>query len=76
MIESVAIIAVITALTEIIKNLGVPSTFAPVVAIFLGVTAALAFGGVSPETVFAGIVYGLSAMGLYSGSKTTIKAIQ
>lgn len=73
MIETVAIVAVVTALVQIIKGLGLPTNFAPLVAIFLGVTAALSFGSLSPESVFEGIVYGLSAMGLYSGTKATLR---
>jgi len=69
--EITILVAIITGLTEVIKRIGLPSQFAPIVSIALGL--ALAFlnrQNFSIDIVImTGIVAGLTASGLYSGVK-------
>ena len=66
--------AVVIGLVQSAKILGMPTKFAPVLAIVLGVlgTSTLAMYQFSPEIIFAGVICGLTACGLWSGTKATI----
>ena len=56
---------------EAFKMSKVPSMYAPLLAIAFG----LAFGSLMGEPI-QGIVFGLSASGLYSGGKTVLKNLK
>lgn len=73
MVETTAIVAVIVGVVEIFKGVGLPSKYAPLLSLFLGLLASLGFDGFSTLSVFTGVLYGLTASGLYSGVKTTLK---
>ncbi len=72
--------AVIVALVEGAKRAGLPGQWAPVLAVLLGLTCGLLaqLAAVAPrvhlwyEAAGAGIVLGLSAAGLYSGTKALL----
>lgn len=64
-----AIVPVVVAITQAIKNLGLDSKFSPIVAIVLGIVFTLTIGGLSLESGLKGLIFGLSASGLYSGAK-------
>src|SRR5579884_1084041 len=70
----VAVIPAIVGLTQVAKDAGIPSTFAPGIAVVLGILAGLAqlYAGTWPwiQAVVLGITFGLSACGLYAGAKT------
>jgi hypothetical protein len=70
-IYGVAIIPVILALVSFAKMMGMPPKFSPVLALVLGIVAAIVY--ISPgdwrKATFDGIMIGLSASGLYSGAK-------
>lgn len=72
MIETIASIPVVLGLIEVLKTLGLPSKYAPLASVILGIAIAFLSGGVTTVTTLAGITYGLSASGLYSGAKTII----
>lgn len=65
-IYSVSAVVLVGIITEIIKRLGVPNKFLPLISIISGVLV-VCFGswGLSPELVFAGIVVGATASGVY-----------
>lgn len=64
----------ILAFTEVAKRLGIPSKYAPVSSIVIGVGLALLFADtVTIEVAIKGIVFGLSASGLWSGGKAITK---
>lgn len=73
---------VIVALVEGAKRLGLPARWAPLAAVLLGLTCAVLshLGAVVPsvhrwyEAVGGGIVLGLSAAGLYSGTRAVAGA--
>lgn len=73
--SSAVIIPVITAVVQAIKGVGLRDKWAPLVSIGLGVLIAVLL---RPDTeamdhaVFTGIIYGLSASGLYSGIVHTL----
>ncbi len=69
MLESGAIVAIIVGVTEVIKGAGLPSKFAPLVAVVLGLAASFGIEGFGILAAFNGLIYGLSASGLYSGAK-------
>lgn len=62
----------ILALVEIVKRLGVPGQFAPLVAVVVGAGLSLLVSGVSIESAAQGLVLGLSASGLWSGTKAVV----
>ena len=66
----------IVALVELAKNVGLPSRWAPLLALSLGILTAFGTVAAIPEppqppflTLLVGIALGLSAAGLYSGTK-------
>jgi hypothetical protein len=70
--------AIIVGLCQAMKAAGVPSKFIPLISVFIGVTGAIFLipysdGAGLANTVVQGIIIGLSAVGLYSGVKSTIK---
>lgn len=66
--------AVVIGLTQVAKQVGLPSRWAPLAAVVLGVLGlwGLTFFAPATEVIFTGIVVGLSACGLWSGVKATV----
>lgn len=72
--ETFAVIPVITGVVEVIKRVGLPSRFAGLLALILGVGFSIATNkAVEVETVLMGIVFGLSASGIYDGVKQGVE---
>ncbi len=59
-------------ITELIKKIGIDTKWAPLISIITGVGLAWLAGYKMPNFIFAGLVMGLTASGLYSGTKKTI----
>jgi hypothetical protein len=79
--SSTAIIPIIVALIQMFKLTGwVQDRYAPFVSVLVGIVLAFlmteAITAHIGQTVFTGIIYGLSASGLYSGIKTSSEAIK
>lgn len=70
----IAVIPAIVGLVQVAKDLGVPSNFAPAIAVVFGLAAGFAqfYAGQLPwiSAAITGIALGLSAVGLYAGAKT------
>ena len=66
--------AVILGIVEVAKEMGLNKRFIPVLALVLGVVGSLAmmYNNDVITAVIVGLITGLSAMGLFSGAKTTI----
>lgn len=65
-------VPVIVGLAEVIKELGVPPRFVPIVDILLGIGWSLVLLGFSPVNVLEGVVIGLASAGLYRSTKVLI----
>jgi hypothetical protein len=76
MTSAVAVVPIIVALVQVAKMLKVPNQYAPIVSIGVGILISFLFGGgiTIGQNILSGILYGLSASGLYSGIKTTAHA--
>lgn len=72
--EAIAIVVTATTgIVQIIKSIGMSSRFAPLVSLIIGIGMTLLFThSLNLGTIFIGIVTGLTAGGLYSGTKATI----
>lgn len=74
LIFGIPALALVIGLTELAKRSGIPSRWCPLVSIFMGVSLmfvanANPYWGVS---VVEGLVLGLTASGLYSGTKSVV----
>lgn len=74
-IYDVVLIPLIVGLVELVKGLGLPKRFLPVISLLLGIAAGVFY--LYPDDIkggiLVGIMLGLSASGLYSGTKNTIE---
>jgi len=71
----VTIIPVITGLTQLFKQIGVPKKVSPLVSITMGLFAGIVY--INPgnilDGILSGLIVGLSATGLYESSKGVLK---
>lgn len=70
------IIPILIGILEVFKKLGLPVKYVPVLSLLLGVLASVSVSGLAVENFIQGLVYGLSACGLYSGTKSTFEEVQ
>ena len=71
-----AVVPIILALVQAFKMIGLPSKYSPIASIGLGVIVSFLFRSeldTMAHTILAGVIYGLSASGLYSGVKATTR---
>jgi hypothetical protein len=68
-----AIVPVILGLVQVVKQVGLPSRFAPLASIAIGIGLVALTGVAWQAFVVQGIIAGLAASGLWSGSKATIQ---
>lgn len=74
---AVAVVPIILAIVQALKMVGLPSKYSPIASIGLGIIVGFIFRHEAADlsqTILAGVTYGLSASGLYSGVKTTAHA--
>ena len=71
-LEQSAFVPLTIALVEFAKRVGMPSRFAPFLAIVLGIGLTLSDGIFYVEKLIQGIMVGLASCGLYSGTKSII----
>jgi len=77
--ETVVVISavpLVLGLTQVAKMVGMPSKYAPLLALVIGISYALGLQGLSALSIVQGISYGLSAAGLYTGTKTVAQEVQ
>lgn len=72
-INEAIVIPIIVGIVEMMKKMGLPGKYSPIVSIVLGIGGIFLLGGFSVESGLRGLVFGLSASGLYSGSKAVLK---
>ena len=78
MIETGLMVAVIIGIIELFKQLKViPDKFLPLVSLALGIIFAIIWSGLPfPDSLLQGLVIGLSACGLYSGTKNVTQGVK
>lgn len=71
----IAIIPLLIGILEVFKKLGLTEKYVPIASLVLGIGIGITLfgGGDAIEGVVQGIFIGLSAVGLYSGTKNTIE---
>lgn len=67
-----AAVPLVTGLVEAIKKAGLPSRFAPVTSVVLGIAVSWVYAEGIADIFLSGVIVGLSASGLYSGGRATI----
>ncbi|KYD16278.1 hypothetical protein [Caldibacillus debilis] len=73
-IYDVAIIPLIIGAVELMKRMGLPAKYSPFAALALGLTVGLVYlDAPIKERILVGIMFGLSASGLYSGTKNIVE---
>jgi len=79
-VGGVAASVIIIGLVEVAKRSGMPVKWAPLLSLCLGIVVAVAYGLLNQVTgsawldlVGLGILAGLSACGIYSGTKATLR---
>jgi uncharacterized membrane protein YGL010W len=74
-VYNIAIIPLVLGLVELFKRAGVSAKYSPFVAVILGVLAGVFYiSSDIKEGVIIGLMLGLSASGLYSGTKNLVKS--
>lgn len=68
------LVGVILAFNQLLKNVGVPGKFIPLISMVLGISAGFFFlpGANIQETIFNGIAIGLGSNGLFDFAKSTV----
>ena len=73
-VYDVALVPITLGVTEVVKGIGLPSRYAPLVSLGVGIVLGVA---TTPENrlkgILTGMAVGLSASGLYSGTKALTK---
>ena len=68
--QNATLIPIILGITELIKKIGLPSQYAPLFSLGLGIGLTYILGTTGPQMIINGLILGLSASGLYSTGKT------
>lgn len=72
----IALSGLTVGLVQLVKTLGLPSKFSPLIAVVFGVGLALLASletHVGPvSSIFSGLIIGLTSVGLYSAGKTAL----
>ena len=75
--SDVIIVPVIMALAELAKRTGLNAKYIPLLDIILGLIAGFVYLSADPkEAIFLGLMMGLTASGLYSGTKNTFEGVK
>jgi len=72
--DTTILVPLTIGLVEVIKNIGIPKRFIPLVAIFIGIIFAILgnIGGDIIANVITGLGIGLASVGLFDFGKKTI----
>lgn len=68
-----ALIPVVIGIVEVVKRVGLKAKYAPILSLVVGIGLAALIGGGWSEVILGGVIVGLSASGLYSGTKAAIQ---
>lgn len=70
--KSLVIVPIILGIVQALKSTKIPDSYAPIISIVIGVLIAFVIADNTVtwgHNVIGGLIYGLSASGLYSGTK-------
>ncbi|WP_203363718.1 hypothetical protein [Bacillus sp. REN10] len=71
---NVVIIPLILGIVEVFKRAGLPTKYSPIVAVFFGLLFGVFYLNQGmKQGIIVGLMLGLSASGLYSGSKNVME---
>jgi hypothetical protein len=70
---TLATIPIIVGVVSVLKTVGVPSKWAPLISLVLGLGVAVLVETSLPIRILGGLIIGLSASGLYSGAKASFQ---
>ena len=70
---SLVIIPIILGIVEVLKRSGLPIKYSPLASLLLGILFGVFFIDSFKEGLIVGMMVGLSATGLYSGSKNLME---
>lgn len=71
--QFVILVPIVLGLVEAVKQAGMPSRYAPILSLAFGVAGTFLMSGVvAGSGVIQGLIVGLSAVGLWSGVKSSI----
>lgn len=70
----IAMVPIVLGMTQIAKEVGLPSKYASLFSVFIGVSFMALLGGEWQIAIAQGTVVGLLASGLWSGTKSLLKA--
>jgi hypothetical protein len=70
------VIPIIIGIVEVVKRAGLPNKFSPLVSLAIGLFFGFVFLDTFKESLIIGLMVGLSATGLYSGSKNLNEAVK
>jgi len=73
---AIAAVPVALGLVSVARGFGLPSKLAPGLSLLVGVVLVFLTGTPWQASIIQGILVGLSASGLWSGSRTTVEAIR
>lgn len=72
-VQFLVLVPVVLGVVQVIKKTGLSTRWSPLLSLVLGVVGALAIAkGYSADAVIQGLIAGLSAAGLWSGTKATL----
>ena len=69
-IAGIGAVPLVLALTELVKRLGLPVQYAPLLSVAFGIAIIAIAQDFTPTALTTGLVVGLSASGLWSGVKS------
>jgi hypothetical protein len=72
-ISFLTLIPITVGIVEVVKRVGLPKRFLPLLSVLAGIGCAIILGGETTGVIaLQGVVVGLSAVGLWSGVSNTV----
>ncbi|WP_217988491.1 hypothetical protein [Paucisalibacillus globulus] len=77
-IYEITLVPLISGLVEVIKQVGIPKKYSSILSIIFGVLLGMIYAGPTDlkRGIIMGIMLGLSASGLYSGTRSVHETIK
>lgn len=72
-IAGVGAVPLVLALVQLVKGIGMPTKYTPLLSVIMGVALVVFVEGYMVDSVMTGLVVGLSASGLWSGTRAMLR---